>query len=145
VRFTEGETYPPKVTEVIEVTGIEEITEAETTPQSLATTQDQVESIVYKIQSAELISVDLETTGLNPRIDRIRLISLATTEGTWLIDCFEVDPHPLFEILAHKKLIMHNGAFDLGFLFARGFELKDGAEVMDTMLMSQILEDKEIA
>jgi hypothetical protein len=145
VRFTEGETSPPKVTEVIEVTGIEEITGAEPTPQSLATTQDQLVSIVYEIQLAELVGVDLETTGLNPRIDRIRLISLATAEGTWLIDCFEVDPHPLFEVLAHKKLVMHNGAFDLRFLFARGFELKEGAEVMDTMLMSQILEDKEIA
>jgi ribonuclease D len=104
-----------------------------------------LESIVNEIQLAEMVSVDLETTGLNPRIDRIRLISLATAKGTWLIDCFEVDPHLLFRVLAHKKLVMHNGAFDLGFLFAVGFELKEGAEVMDTMLLSQILEDKETA
>jgi hypothetical protein len=145
VRFTEGETSPPKVTEVIEVTGIEEITEAEPTPPlCLTTIQDHLESVVDKLELAELVGVDLETTGLNPRADRIRLISLATAEGTWLIDCFEVNPHPLFEVLAHKTLVMHNGAFDLRFLFARGFELKEGAEVMDTMLISQILEDKEI-
>ena len=135
---------PGEFTKVIEVTGIEEITESESTPLCLTTIQDHLESVVDKLQLAELVGVDLETTGLNPRADRIRLISLATAEGTWLIDCFEVDPHPLLEVLAHKTLVMHNGAFDLRFLFAKGFELKDGAEVMDTMLMSQILEDKEI-
>jgi len=144
VRCHKGGAVAPAVTEVIEVTGIEEITEGEPTPLlCLATTQEQLEPIVYEIQLAEIVGVDLETTGLNPRIDRIRLISIATAEGTWLIDCFEVDPHPLFDVLAHKTLVMHNGAFDLGFLFAVGFEFTEGAEVMDTMLMSQILEVKE--
>ena len=59
-----------------------------------------------------MVGIDLETTGLNPRTDRVRLISLSTAEGSWLIDCFEVDPHPLFEVLG-QKLVMHNGQFDL--------------------------------
>ena len=44
-----------------------------------------------------MVGIDLETTGLNPRTDRVRLISLSTAEGSWLIDCFKVDPHPLFQ------------------------------------------------
>jgi ribonuclease D len=95
--------------------------------------------------------VDLETTGLNPWDDRVRLISLATAQDTWLIDCFEVDPSSLFPVLAEKKLAMHNGQFDLGFLFEMGFEIAEGGGVIDTMLVSQILghrdleEDKEAA
>jgi len=81
--------------------------------------------------------------GLNPRTDKVRLISLSTAEGSWLIDCFEVDLHPLFEVLGQKKLLMHNGQFDLGFLSAMGFEIEEGGEVLDTMLISQLLEDKE--
>ena len=38
---------------------------------------------------------------------------------------------------------MHNGQFDLGFLSMMGFEIEEGAEVLDTMLISQLLEDKE--
>jgi ribonuclease D len=90
-----------------------------------------------------MIAIDLETTGLNPRTDRVRLISLSTAEGSWLIDCFKVDPHPLLEVLGQKKLLMHNGQFDLGFLSEMGFEIEEGAEVLDTMLLSQLLEDKE--
>jgi ribonuclease D len=90
-----------------------------------------------------MVGIDLETTGLNPRTDRVRLISLSTAEGSWLIDCFKVDPHPLFEILGQKQLLMHNGQFDLGFLSVMGFEIGEGAEVLDTMLISQLLKVKE--
>ena len=89
------------------------------------------------------MGIDLESTGLNPRTDRVRLISLSTSEGSWLIDCFEVDPQPLFEVLGQKKLLMHNGQFDLGFMSAMGFEIEEGTEILDTMLLSRILEDKE--
>jgi hypothetical protein len=39
--------------------------------------------------------------------------------------------------------VIHNALFDLAFLFEAGFELGDPGEVIDTMLMSQILEDKD--
>ncbi len=38
---------------------------------------------------------------------------------------------------------MHNGQFDFGFLSVMGFEIEEGAEILDTMLISQLLEDKE--
>jgi hypothetical protein len=44
--------------------------------------------------------------------------------------------------LAHKRRVVHNALFDLGFLLGMGFELGEGGEVIDTMLMSQILENK---
>ncbi len=72
----------------------------------------------------------------------MRLVSLATAQDTWLIDCFAVEPSPLFGVLTKKTLVIHNALFDLGFLFETGFELGEGGEVIDTMLMSQILEDR---
>lgn len=130
--------------EVIEVSEVSNPT-ANFAGHLLVTSEEQLEGIMDKIRTAENLAVDLETTGLNPRKDMIRLISISTTEDTWLIDCFKVNPSPLFPLLADKKLVMHNGQFDLGFLFAMGFEFEEGGEVVDTMLMSQILEDKEAA
>jgi hypothetical protein len=131
-----------KVNEVIEVTGNEQVTVDTTVPMPLIISQEQLESAVTEIQQAHILALDLETTGLNPRSDRARLISLATAQDTWLIDCFEVDPRPLFPTLANKTLVIHNALFDLGFLLEMGFELGEGGEVVDTMLMSQILEAK---
>jgi DNA polymerase-1 len=91
------------------------------------------------------VALDLETTGLDPREDRVRIVSLTTARGTWLVDCFEVDPRPLFPVLADKTLIAHNAIFDLGFLAEMGFNLGEAGRVLDTMLMSRILEDKENA
>jgi DNA polymerase III epsilon subunit-like protein len=141
VRSNEGSTTPEAVIPVTEVTVTGGLTDDGEPP--LISTRDQLESVVDELRPAEMVGIDLETTGLNPRTDRVRLISLSTAEGSWLIDCFKVDPHPLFSILSRKKLVMHNGQFDLGFMSAMGFEIEEGAEVLDTMLISQLLEDKE--
>jgi hypothetical protein len=138
----EDDTPAQEVNEVIEVTDDERVTVDPTVPISLITSQEQLDSAVADIRQAQMLALDLETTGLNPRDDKVRLISLATAQDTWLIDCFEVDPRPLFEVIAKKTLVIHNALFDLGFLFEMGFELGEDGEVIDTMLMSQILEDR---
>jgi DNA polymerase III epsilon subunit-like protein len=70
---------------------------------------------------------------------------LTTKGGSWLVDCFETDPRGLLPVLADKELVAHNALFELGFLSEMGFELGPNGRVIDTMLMSQILEDKENA
>lgn len=99
-------------------------------------------SVTTAIDNTPLVAVDLETTGLNPRTDRIRLLSLATdtVDGgsvNFLIDCFSVDPAPLWDLLGDKELVFHNGLFDLGFLFVAGF--KPRGYVHDTMLLAKLL------
>jgi DNA polymerase-1 len=93
------------------------------------------------IDNTASVGLDLETTGLDPRTDRIRLLSLSTDtiDGgafTYLIDCAAVDPSPLWEALAGKELTIHNAAFDLGFLTRLGFV---PGVVHDTMLMARAL------
>jgi DNA polymerase-1 len=99
-------------------------------------------TVAAALDETRLVGLDLETTGLDPRKDRVRLLSLAldTIDGGrfyYLIDCFQVDPAPLFEALAEKELVIHNVAFDLAFLAGLGFT--PTAPVHDTMLLSQLL------
>jgi DNA polymerase I-like protein with 3'-5' exonuclease and polymerase domains len=98
--------------------------------------QGDLQAVLQALDESATVGIDVETTGLNRRTDKVRLLTLATERGTWLVDCFAVDLVPLFSQLTEKTLVAHNAAFDLGFLMARGF-VPDS--VRDTMLMSQVL------
>jgi DNA polymerase-1 len=97
-------------------------------------------AVINAVEESVIIGVDTETTGLDARKDRIRLLSLNTdTEGgrfTYLVDCFAVDPSPLWESLSARPLVLHNGIFDLQFLARMGFV---PGTVHDTRLLAQLL------
>ncbi len=83
-------------------------------------------------------AIDLETTGLSPVEDKIRLLSLHAGGRTFLVDAFEVDPSPILEILKDKVLYVHGAEFDLPFLFHHyGFEPPE--TVIDTLHLSQVV------
>jgi DNA polymerase-1 len=98
--------------------------------------------VLTALEQPGKVGLDIETTGLYPRTDHIRLLTLNcdTTDAdgrfTDLVDCFAVDPTPLFEALAEKEIIAHNASFDLSFLARLGFQ---PGVVHDTMLTSQLL------
>jgi DNA polymerase I-like protein with 3'-5' exonuclease and polymerase domains len=102
----------------------------------LVTTEEDLQTIVPKIQGAEVVAFDLETTGLDPRRDRIRLLSLATDSGSWVVDNFCVDVGPLLEILKEKTTVVHNAMHDLLFLRQLGYRHK--GRVVDTLTLSRI-------
>jgi hypothetical protein len=102
----------------------------------LVTTQDQLAEVMANLKVVGLVGLDLETTGLNPRKDSIRLFSLATKDATYIVDCQKVNPAGIFPILAERTLVAHNALFDLGFLSSLGFEV---GKVADTMILSQLL------
>jgi DNA polymerase I-like protein with 3'-5' exonuclease and polymerase domains len=111
-------------------------------PYQLVTDTASLATVLTALAEPTLIGLDLETTGLDSRTDRVRLLSLAvpTVDGStyaYLIDCFALDPAPLWERLAAKDLIIHNAHFDLAFLAKLGFA--PAGKVYDTMLVAQLL------
>jgi DNA polymerase-1 len=94
-------------------------------------------TVLQALDETEAVGLDTETTGLDPRRDRVRLLQLATDRGLYLVDCFATDPRPLFDLLSEKTVVAHNAVFDLAFLGALCFE--PGA-VRDTMVASQLLD-----
>jgi DNA polymerase-1 len=98
--------------------------------------------------AAGALAVDLETLGLDPRADKVRLVSITDTAGsTWVVDAFHVPLEALSAILADRELIFHNAAFDLGFLhdFREAWRLGVycPTKITDTMLLSRILYNGE--
>jgi DNA polymerase-1 len=109
---------------------------------TLVSDADGLAALAGAVEKATLIGLDTETTGLDPRRDRIRIlaINLDTNNDdrtTYLIDVFRVDPTPLWQALASKPIILHNAIFDLAFLHQLGFT--PGDVVHDTMLLAQLL------
>jgi DNA polymerase I len=97
---------------------------------------DRLTEVATYLGGATQVALDLETTGLDPRKDSIRLLSLATEAATDIVDCQSVDPTGLFPILTEATVVAHNALFDLGYLSSLGFE---PGKVADTMILSQLL------
>ena len=108
----------------------------------LVSTPDELNELIRELREVDTVAVDLETVGLNPATLKVRIISVTTEEGTWLVDCFAVDPSPLLPTLTGKTLIFHNALFDLTVLVLMGLDLGRVGEVIDTLVMSRLVENK---
>ena len=106
----------------------------QTQPGTLASPAD----VAGLLRGSKAIALDLETTGLNPRRDRIRLLSVSDGRRSLVLDCFAHPIQPLLPILREQLIVAHNAAFDLGFLWHAG--LTDLPEAVCTMLLSQLLD-----
>ena len=95
---------------------------------------------VRSIEAAKSLGIDLETTGLNPRTSRARILSIATEDACWVLDLFALPPDAIMQALAGKRLVGHNLLFDLGFLARLGV---DASVVSDTMLMDRLIHSGE--
>jgi ribonuclease D len=103
---------------------------------TLVTAQDQMAGVVADLKDADLVALDLETTGLDPRKDSVRLLSLATKDAAYIVECRSVNLARLFPILTEATVVAHNALFDLGFLSSLGFV---PGKVTDTMILSQLI------
>lgn len=92
------------------------------------------------------IFVDIETTGLNPRTDDVRLVQIADDDGAAVYDVWK-QPHAdnaakrLMEAWKRKEIfVAHNAQFDLDFLYQKFPFLKPwSGPIFDTMVAYQIL------
>ncbi|WP_295432985.1 bifunctional 3'-5' exonuclease/DNA polymerase [Thermus sp.] len=103
----------------------------------------RMEEVLDYLGRFPFLGLDLETTGLDPHRDRIRLLTLATEEGAITFDLFRVPQalEALKPLLASPRgpvLVGHNLKFDLGFLLKAGLEV-EGGRLWDTGLVHQVL------
>lgn len=102
----------------------------------------QLDQITLKLQSAQVMGIDTETTGLDPHVDKIRLIQIAVeNQPTAIFDCFKLLPEGLEQlrmILSSSAVkVFQNAKFDIQFL--KGVGLEVSGRLFDTMLAAQLL------
>ena len=99
-------------------------------------TADKAVAVLAELLLQQPLGLDIETTGLDPLQDRIRLLQLACRSGRVVVfDLFQL-PAALFAPLSKARLVAHNAVFEYAFLAAAGIHL----EVLhDSMLMYRTL------
>ncbi len=129
-----------------------------TSKASFITTEAGLQALIPEMREVDVVAIDLETTrpkpettsedpdtsdlnsdttGVDPKSHKIRVLSLATERGTWIVDFFAVDPRGLLDILKDKTLVIHNAMFDL--LFLRQIDYQHRGRVIDTMTLSRMV------
>jgi len=110
----------------------------------------QLDSCVKSLKKAKVFSMDLETTGLNPREDRIIGVSFAVSEKDgWYFrvqrQSRSIPLHVLKERLkpalsdSEKTAVFHGGKFDLKFMWAASWDVN--CRVADTMILAYCLDE----
>jgi len=69
------------------------------------------------VETSNLVALDLETTGLDPRSSEIRLLQVSNRDETYVIDCRSLEVRPLVEALRKAAIVAHGAAFDWAFLY----------------------------
>jgi len=90
------------------------------------------------VENASVVALDLETTGLDPHRDKIRLVQVSDGEKIFVIDAFKRDVTHLIEALAREnlKVLAHGGDFEWRFVYHHfGIALDN---IVDTLLLSRL-------
>lgn len=106
------------------------------------TSPEALREALEALAAAPFLAIDVETSGLDPLQDSLRLVQLAAP-GTpaWVIDLPEIpeaERSGLAEILAGPlPKVLHNAKFDMAFLARAGLPVGD--PLFDTMLAAKVL------
>lgn len=101
------------------------------------------EQALLDVKQAGICGLDLETTGLDPLVSRVRLAQLAVPSKVYVADAFSISPTILEDLRkliedADVKKIGHNLKFDLSFIQASYSRRLKATNIFDTMLASQV-------
>lgn len=109
------------------------------------TTTAGLKSCLKDLESAETLSLDIETTSLHPPRGCPRLIQVATTEKQWIVDIFRVDSESLVKEIGRDKertLIVQFSPFETEWFYYHFGEKIEPGQVFDTCFASRILNEK---
>ena len=101
-------------------------------------------------ESGAPLGIDTETTGLDPLVNQVRLVQVASKDYALIVDLDswrkegerEVRQHSpglaqLKALLESSIQVIQNAAFDLNFLAAEGVEI--GGSIFDTMIAAKLV------
>lgn len=102
-------------------------------------TEEEAKKVAAKLRKHTVLSVDTETTGLDPYTCRLLLIQIATPDKCYILNCGKVDPSVWNGILNDRNIlkIVQNAKFDYKIL-----KVHTGASmrpVFDTMIAERLL------
>ena len=112
----------------------------EAPPYRLVTDASELSPALESLATATILGIDTETTGLDPLVDRVRLLQIAASgQPTVIVDLGQVHAlEPLQRLLAGAACkVFHNAKFDLKFLQQAGLPVS--GPLFDTMLAAQLL------
>ncbi|MCX2726024.1 DNA polymerase [Thermomicrobium sp. 4228-Ro] len=90
------------------------------------------------------VALDIETTGLRTGVDEVVVITVATPDQAWVIDCRALNRESVAEwlrrLFARHAILVHNAIFDVVFLqVAYGIPAPRVGSLWDTKLVEGIL------
>ena len=96
----------------------------------------------YDLRHSKILAIDTETTGLDPWLNKVRLVQIASPGLPVLVidlwDISQSDWNLLKNLLAGPSIkVFHNAKFDLKFLTAANLPVN--GQVFDTMLAAKLL------
>ena len=111
----------------------------------LASNQDQFDQALKELQTIPKLCLDFETTGLDARIAKARLLQLCSTDDkiedrtVYVLDFFKIpSTEGLKELIESREMLLgHNLNFDLQFLLAMGIDFK--GKIFDTFIAEKCL------
>lgn len=101
--------------------------------------EDDSDKAIKELEAVTTISVDTETTGLNPLEEKVLLVQVATQEMSYIFDTGKVDIQKLSGVLENKSIvkIIQNAKFDYKMMAANyGIKMNN---MFCTMLAERIL------
>lgn len=96
-----------------------------------------VEKALEILEEIPILSLDTETTELDPHLGKLVLLALGNSQTQVVIDCYTVDIRRFKELITNKPLIIQNAQFDLAFLYK--YRIIPKKIHWDTMLAEQVL------
>ena len=120
----------------------------------LAVTLGGLREALRPYRDTAVLSLDIETTGFDPRTDELLCVGLGSVDGHYVVVSHELlveQRDAVLDLLWETlwpdplmRVVLHNGKFDLQFLTLLWGAMpdEDGARLGDTMLLSFLLDER---